>query len=220
MHSNKEPSRFGHKEPSRFSGGGDLSTEDLAHQPPAGPAEPAAEPEAAARRAPVFPGESTGGVTTERPRREQPTTTEAPATEAPATEASATEAPTAQAPTTEAPATEQPDTAPVADATRTGPAQPAGTGGEAAPRLLTADDEQAFRDRWRETQSKFVDDPREAVHTADTLVADVMRTLAATFAQHKQGLEAQWSQGERVDTEDLRRALQRYRSFFNRLLSN
>jgi hypothetical protein len=64
-----------------------------------------------------------------------------------------------------------------------------------------------------------VDDPREAVHEADTLVADVMQTLASTFAQHKKDLEGQWGEGEKVDTEELRGALRRYRSFFNRLLS-
>ncbi|MFE4870296.1 hypothetical protein [Streptomyces sp. NPDC056682] len=32
-------------------------------------------------------------------------------------------------------------------------------------------------------------------------------------------LEAQWHRGEEVATEDLRVALQQYRSFFNRLLS-
>ncbi|GAA2722419.1 MULTISPECIES: hypothetical protein [Streptomyces] len=86
-------------------------------------------------------------------------------------------------------------------------------------RLLPPEDEEDFRGRWQETQSRFVDDPRDAVHTADTLVADLMQTLAATFAQHKQELEAQWSQGEEADTEALRMALRRYRSFFNRLLS-
>ncbi|MER6025789.1 hypothetical protein [Streptomyces sp. NPDC001851] len=87
------------------------------------------------------------------------------------------------------------------------------------PQLLTDDEERGFRERWQQTQNKFVDDPREAVHDADTLVADVMQALASTFAQHKKDLEAQWSQGERVDTEELRGALRRYRSFFNRLLS-
>ncbi|MEV4437083.1 hypothetical protein [Streptomyces sp. NPDC049555] len=86
-------------------------------------------------------------------------------------------------------------------------------------RLLPPEDEEDFRGRWQETQSRFVDDPRDAVHTADALVADLMQTLAATFAQHKQELEAQWSQGEEADTEALRMALRRYRSFFNRLLS-
>jgi hypothetical protein len=87
------------------------------------------------------------------------------------------------------------------------------------PQLLTDDDERAFRDRWQTIQNKFVDDPREAVHEADTLVADVMQTLASTFAQHKKDLEGQWGEGEKVDTEELRGALRRYRSFFNRLLS-
>jgi hypothetical protein len=90
---------------------------------------------------------------------------------------------------------------------------------EEVPQLLTTEDADGFRTRWQEIQSRFVDDPREAVHDADGLVADVMQTLAATFADHKRGLEGQWSQGGEADTEDLRKALRRYRSFFNRLLS-
>ncbi|MXM66112.1 hypothetical protein GR925_22350 [Streptomyces sp. HUCO-GS316] len=88
-----------------------------------------------------------------------------------------------------------------------------------APQLLTDDEDQGFRDRWQRAQHKFVDDPREAVHDADALVADVMRTLATTFAQHKKDLEDQWGQGDQIETEELRRALRRYRSFFNRLLN-
>ncbi|MFF3000375.1 hypothetical protein ACFVTC_38420 [Streptomyces sp. NPDC057950] len=86
------------------------------------------------------------------------------------------------------------------------------------PQLLGQRDEEAFRARWQEVQSQFVDDPRDAVHTADALVADVMQRLAATFADHKQELEGQWNRGEQADTEDLRQALRHYRSFFNRLL--
>ncbi|MER6442502.1 hypothetical protein ABT275_40255 [Streptomyces sp. NPDC001185] len=86
------------------------------------------------------------------------------------------------------------------------------------PQLLGPQDEEAFRARWQEVQSQFVDDPREAVHTADALVADVMQRLAATFADHKQELEGQWNRGEQADTENLRLALRHYRSFFNRLL--
>lgn len=88
-----------------------------------------------------------------------------------------------------------------------------------APQLLTTQDEESFRARWQEIQSEFVDDPRDAVHTADALVADVMQKLAATFAHHKQELEGQWDRGEQVNTEDLRTALRQYRSFFNRLLT-
>ncbi|MCC2278016.1 hypothetical protein LKL35_21695 [Streptomyces sp. ET3-23] len=90
---------------------------------------------------------------------------------------------------------------------------------EESPRLLAEEDEEGYRKRWREIQSTFVDEPRDAVHAADSLVADVMQTLATTFADHKHELEGQWSKGGQVDTEDLRMALRRYRSFFNRLLS-
>jgi hypothetical protein len=99
--------------------------------------------------------------------------------------------------------------------------QSSGQGAQAEedlPQLLSAEDEEGFRTRWQEVQNRFVDDPRDAVHTADALVADVMQRLAATFADHKQELEGQWNRGEQANTEDLRLALRHYRSFFNRLL--
>lgn len=85
--------------------------------------------------------------------------------------------------------------------------------------LLAPEEEEHFRERWQEIQNEFVDDPQDAVHTADSLVADVMQQLAETFAEQKHELENQWNRGEQADTEDLRRALQHYRSFFNRLLT-
>lgn len=85
--------------------------------------------------------------------------------------------------------------------------------------LLAPADAEAYRTSWSEIQGRFVDDPQEAVKSADALVAEVMRTLAGTFSTHKQELEGQWDRGEQVATEDLRLALQRYRSFFNRLLN-
>jgi len=39
------------------------------------------------------------------------------------------------------------------------------------------------------------------------------------FAKERSNLEATWSRGGEVSTEDLRQALRRYRSFFDRLLS-
>ncbi|WP_328863828.1 hypothetical protein [Streptomyces virginiae] len=85
--------------------------------------------------------------------------------------------------------------------------------------LLAGEEAEGYRRTWREIQSRFVDDPQEAVKSADALVAEVMRTLAQTFSTRKQGLEGQWDQGEQVATEELRLALQQYRSFFNRLLN-
>jgi hypothetical protein len=75
------------------------------------------------------------------------------------------------------------------------------------------------RSRWEKIQGGFVDEPRRAVEEADTLVAELMQQLADSFAQERRGLEGQWDRGDEVSTEDLRIALQRYRSFFDRLLS-
>ncbi|MFD9607577.1 hypothetical protein [Streptomyces sp. NPDC059970] len=84
---------------------------------------------------------------------------------------------------------------------------------------LLGKEQEEFRVRWQKIQGEFVDDPKSAVNAADQLVAETMQALATTFSEHKRGLEGQWHRGEEVATEDLRIALQRYRSFFNRLLS-
>ena len=76
-----------------------------------------------------------------------------------------------------------------------------------------------FRTRWDAVQSSFVDDPREAVRQGDELVAQVMKSLAETFAGERAKLEGQVDPTDQASTEDLRVALRRYRSFFQRLLS-
>lgn len=83
---------------------------------------------------------------------------------------------------------------------------------EAGP-LFSEDEVARFRERWQAIQTGFVDDPREAVRAADKLVEEVLQALAATFTEHRRGLEAQ------SQTEDLRLALRRYRSLFQRLLA-
>ena len=75
-----------------------------------------------------------------------------------------------------------------------------------------------FRSQWSKVQTGFVDEPRQTVEDADKLVAAVMQRLAEGFANERSGLEKQWDRGDNVSTEDLRVALQRYRSFFDRLL--
>ena len=75
-----------------------------------------------------------------------------------------------------------------------------------------------FRSQWSKVQTGFVDEPRRTVEGADKLVAAVMQRLAEGFANERSGLEKQWDSGDNVSTEDLRLALQRYRSFFDRLL--
>jgi hypothetical protein len=76
-----------------------------------------------------------------------------------------------------------------------------------------------FRSRWTEIQAAFVDEPRRAVEQGDALVADVIKRLASSFADERSKLEGQWGRGDNVSTEDLRVTLQRYRAFFDRLLS-
>lgn len=85
--------------------------------------------------------------------------------------------------------------------------------------LFSPEDARAMHDRWTSIQAGFVDEPREAVHQADVLVAETIQRLAETFAREKSTLEEQWSRGGDISTEDLRQALRKYRSFFDRLLS-
>ena len=85
--------------------------------------------------------------------------------------------------------------------------------------LLAGDVVNELRTRWTDIQAGFVDEPRRAVEQADSLVAEAIKRLAETFANERNQLEGQWDRGGDVSTEDLRQALQRYRSFFSRLLS-
>jgi hypothetical protein len=85
--------------------------------------------------------------------------------------------------------------------------------------LFPTDQAQGFRSRWDSIQASFVDEPRSAVEQADSLIAEVMKSLATSFADERENLERQWDHGDDVSTEDLRIGLRRYRSFFDRLLS-
>lgn len=89
---------------------------------------------------------------------------------------------------------------------------------DAAP-LISNTELENLRTRWKEIQTNFVDEPRKAVEQADGLVASAMKRLAEVFAEERSILEKQWDRGDDVSTEDLRVALQRYRTFFDRLLS-
>jgi hypothetical protein len=104
-------------------------------------------------------------------------------------------------------------------------AEPPGSAGTAGPLdtpadapLVAEDSALDYRARWEVVQQGFVDDPRNAVSEADKLVDDVLKHLADGFDRQHQELEQQWSNGE-PSTEDLRSALQRYRAFFQRLLT-
>jgi hypothetical protein len=76
-----------------------------------------------------------------------------------------------------------------------------------------------FNTRWTDIQASFVDEPRRAVQQADALVSDVIQRITSTFSDERAQLESQWDRGGDVSTEELRQALQRYRTFFSRLLT-
>ena len=85
--------------------------------------------------------------------------------------------------------------------------------------LFAGSDAQEWRTRWSDIQAGFVDEPRHAVQQADGLVAEVIQQLAEVFASERRSLEQRWDRDGGMDTEQLRQALRRYRSFFDRLLA-
>lgn len=101
---------------------------------------------------------------------------------------------------------------PIANAAQTGDRDARGP-------LFADQDLRDLRSRWDQAQSAFVDDPRQAVQKADDLVGAVVQRLSDEFTGERNRLEQQWDRGDNVSTEDLRQAIKRYRSFFDRLLS-
>ena len=118
------------------------------------------------------------------------------------------------------------DIAAASDAQRQDPvAQPqaAAADAEKGEHLAPLFDDQLTHDmrgRWGQIQSGFVDDPHRAVREADELVAQALQDLARSFARHREQIDADAKGGDgQPSTENLRIALRRYRSFFERLLS-
>jgi hypothetical protein len=89
---------------------------------------------------------------------------------------------------------------------------------ESSAALLDSDESKKLHTRWSEIQAGFVDEPRTSVQQADALVSEVIEKLTQMFTSEHGSLEEQWKEGKDVSTEDLRQALQHYRSFFNRLV--
>ena len=91
--------------------------------------------------------------------------------------------------------------------------------GAGNPALFDRDASRGYQDRWLIIQTEFVDSPKDAVQKAEQLVGEVMQALTETFARQRRDLEAGLSRNDNASTEDLRLAIRRYRSFFNRLLA-
>jgi hypothetical protein len=84
--------------------------------------------------------------------------------------------------------------------------------------LIGGQQMERYSSQWTSIQAAFVDEPRKAVEQADRLVEEIIQNLSKTFSEERRNLEGQWSRGDKVSTEDLRVALQRYRQFFQSLL--
>lgn len=83
--------------------------------------------------------------------------------------------------------------------------------------LFTPEIAQDFRDRWRDVQLRFVDDPRAAVGEAQSLVEEAIEALSAALREQKTKLGG-WQESGSADTEQLRVAVRGYRDFLDRVL--
>jgi hypothetical protein len=84
--------------------------------------------------------------------------------------------------------------------------------------LIPPDRAESYNSRWTQLKSDFVDEPSRAVRGANELVGEVLDELEELFRNQRAELE-KGLDSEQTTTEDLRQALGRYRSFFDRLLS-
>jgi hypothetical protein len=104
-------------------------------------------------------------------------------------------------------------------------------------RALSPAARQRYLESWRNVQAQFVDDPRGAVATADTLIQSVMAERgypvedfdqrAADVSVDHPEVVANYREGHRLaqasadggdSTEDLRQAMRHYRALFEELL--
>jgi len=90
---------------------------------------------------------------------------------------------------------------------------------EAAGPLLPEEFVEDFRKRWDGVQAGFVDEPRTSVRQADELVASAIKRLSENLGEARNNLEGQWARDNDANTEDLRVALKKYRTFFQKLLA-
>jgi hypothetical protein len=75
-----------------------------------------------------------------------------------------------------------------------------------------------FRDRWRDAQLRFIDDPQHAANEAKAIVGEAIDKLTESLANQRTDLDGWEGDASGGDTERLRVAVQRYRDFLDRLL--
>jgi hypothetical protein len=74
----------------------------------------------------------------------------------------------------------------------------------------------SYQDRWRAIQAGFIDDPRRTVETAGALVTEIWDETVRMIADEREAIDGRWQSGE-SSTDDLRMAMQDYRSLYARL---
>ena len=89
----------------------------------------------------------------------------------------------------------------------------------APPVSLLGSDPADVQDRWHDLQASFVDDPRDAVQRADSLLDEVMASIHQALESRIRELQDLWKNTDHSDTEQLRLALRSYRDCMHRLLS-
>ncbi|MDG4789533.1 hypothetical protein O7626_27030 [Micromonospora sp. WMMD1102] len=89
----------------------------------------------------------------------------------------------------------------------------------AEPIVAILDDEavRGFRDRWRDVQLRFVDDPPGATEEAHRLVRESVAAVTEALTRQQDDLGG-WQRDDATDTEQLRMVVRRHRDFLDRLL--
>ncbi|GAA3748548.1 hypothetical protein GCM10022225_35830 [Plantactinospora mayteni] len=83
--------------------------------------------------------------------------------------------------------------------------------------ILDQEAVRGFRDRWREVQLRFVDDPPGATEEAHRLVRESVEAVTAALTRQRDELGG-WQSDGATDTERLRMVVRRHRDFLDRLL--
>jgi hypothetical protein len=87
---------------------------------------------------------------------------------------------------------------------------------ESAAESHPAEDTTPAAGPWNEVQAMFVDDPRASIERASGLVDDRVEELIRSVRERQRSIQSAW-QADAAGTEELRVALQHYRTFWTSL---
>jgi hypothetical protein len=176
---------------------------------------------ASGNRADEFDAREEETVGPDNGRADGRTTLDTPTTD-PATAATT---PAATTPDTAAAVPMAPDTAAMGTAVPGTVAAGNGDGGgDGVGPLLDQETTAGLRDRWRDVQLRFVDDPQAALGEARGLVGEAVESLTSALAAQRDKLDHDGDDGTGNDdggeTERIRLSIRRYRDFLDRVLAH